>query len=1586
VNFSPVQTFIAKKATQILSDKLKTTVSIDKVQIGFLNHVTLKGLYVEDKNKDTILYAGEASVRITDWFIFVDKPVIKYVGLKNTYAHLYRTATSADWNYQFIVDAFDSGPSKPKKEKKETQDFNIGLEKVELQNVRFHMDDAWVGSDMDFDIGNFVIKSDEIDFKKKVIHLDNIAAEELAMHMRDYDGGRPKKKKKPKGIDNTPFNPGGWSVKVGKLSLKNCAYSLDSEPEPPTPNEFDPSHIGVTAINLDANNIVVVNDTIRGKMDLSAKERSGLVVKRLKADVTVSPNASICDNLYLETNNSKLKRYYAMHYERFPDFKDYVNKVVMVGDFKDAYIDANDVGYFAPSVRQFKTILRANGYVAGSVDSLVGRNLNVNDGRMTVKGNVRMIGLPDINTTWIDYQQGEIFTNGQALLHYAPSLRNSPNLALEKVSHAYFKGNFVGYIDNFATSSILVTNLGSIQSDIKLNIPGMRQQNAVYAGTIKSDKFDLGALLKIADLGPITLDAKVTGSSFDPKIAKVNVNATVPQIEYRGYPYSNIYADGVLEKNKFDGKLLIDDPNLALGFYGNLDFSDTTPRINATANLLKSNFKNLKLTRDSLTATGDIDLNWRGTNIDNFLGYVRLYNINVIRNGHHLDLDSIYVNSTIGANNQKLVTIESNAVTASIQGNYKLSKLPNSVVYYLSGYLPNYIAPPTTFTHDQDINFNIVTRQVDSLLGVLVPSIRGFNDATVKGQLNTNQQQLRLEAWVPFGAIGNVTMRNVSVNGDGNFRVLALNAEAEKIAINDSIINGSVSVTTTLGNDSMLFNIATNSPNAYGTATINGRALAYGDSLRLTFMQSDFYVGADKWQIANGSDIIISGKYFNVSDLTLSSGNQTIKANSESLLAEAPINVQIDNVAIGELAKVGGLDNYDIDGRLNGNLRITNVLDKMKLSARIKANDVRFDRDTLGSITLIGDYDAAKNTIVLDPESGFFYKDASMTVSGKLVLFDSTSTQQVNGKINFNNAPLAWIGPLVAGYVSNISGTLNGNVSIGGSPAVPDVDGKVQLDNASVKVDFLGTQYDIHNATFTVNNNEIDFGNVSLFDVYKNRAILAGKITHDRFKNLRLGINVGSSKFQVINLQENENETFYGNLIVGFRNMSVTGPVDDIRIRISSARPADKSHLYLPIGGTSVTTNYSYVTFKSDAPTIDSSTLKRKNKNKLNITIDAILNTMAEITLVLDPTTGDAITATGTGNLNMEIPLGNDIRMYGVYEIEHGDYTFTLKQLFFKRKFDLNAGSRINFNGLIGQTEMNVEGTYTTRTRLYDLLSINERALIESDEREARETKAPQNVNVVLYMKGSLEEPKLTFKLDLPDKRAVGTLAYTKLETYNQDPNQLFNQVAALLLIGSFIPADAAGLNGGGATAGAISNISEILSGTASSQITNIVSKITGDKDLSVDLKYKTYNYYNVAQGNAAQAGNLRNEVTFGVTKNYFNNRLNIELGSAYDWGRPTANSSSTSNFIPVGDFRIQYQFREGGNVRGYIFRTSSYDVIVDKNLDRNGVGISWRKSFDNLEELFHGRAYARKKLEQEQKKLTQPSDTLTNSRTGGTW
>lgn len=1561
LNLTSVQNYVTKEVAGRLAKQLNTTISIQHIRLDFLNQLKVEGVYIADRQNDTLLYAGAIHFRITDWFIFrKDKPVIKYIGLHDAYANLYRTAKSDEWNYQFIIDGFSSSEKKPSKQEGSTID--IDLKEVDLGNVRFYMDDAWVGSDLDFAVGRFHIDADNIDFNKKRITIDNINATAAKIMLRDYEGGRPPKPKptQAKPIDTTAFNPGKWDIQVSDIRLDDCYFSFDHIKREPLQGEFDPSHIHVSNINIDIDDVHIVGDTLTAELNnLSARERSGIVIKKMTADVRVSPNESICKNLYLETNNSRLEDYYAMHYERFPDFIDYIDKVVMVVNLQQSKVDTRDIAYFAPALRDYPAVITLSGNASGTVADIEGKNLYLNDGLTTIKGNLTMEGLPDINNTFIYYYDGELATSGEGLSRYAPSLRKNEAIDINAITRAQFKGDFRGYINNFVVNGTINSNLGTIVSDVSMKMPG--GNTTIFDGNVNATELQMGKLLREPDLGSITLNGDVNGL-LDKNGNTISFKSNINKIEYRGYPYTGIVVDGKLEKEKFTGDLLIADSNIAMGFYGEADFSGDRIKINAKANLLQSNLTALKLVnKDQVNLVADFDLDWEGTGIDDFTGYAKLYNIDLRRNNNRLDLDSVYILATETADGIKQMSVNSNAFTAKMEGKYQLSTLPLSMQYYVAGYVPNYIKTPDKAAPEQDINFTIITHDLDSLFGVLAPAFSGFNNATVKGNLNTINQQLTLNADIPHGVVNGISFSNTNIVSKGNFKTLTLTADVGRVSFPDTSMNGTIKLNTTLGSDKIAFDITTTSRNAFGDATIKGQAIAYGDTLEANFLPSEFYMNKKKWDIAGGNKIIFTDGFLSVNDLLIKSGNEQINVQSDNNGLLQRIVIQITELDASEIADVSGFSEFDTKGSINGSIKVDNIFTALKITSDIKATGVVMSNDTIGNINVAGSYDDSKKLVVMEPTTGIFYHDRTLTLTGKLS-FDNSSSQNIDAELNLHNTRLSLLNPLLAGYVSNISGTLDGKIVIKGTSDAPDVNGRVMLNDAKLHIDFLGTEYEIPKGSITVNNSLIDLEDIKVYDRFKNTASISGGIRHKNLGNMSLNIRATSPKFEVIDLKSNESELFYGNLVASFESLSVTGPFDNINMRITKAKPAQKSHLYLPISTSSNELGaYSYISFKQYGDS--NKTIAKKEASKLSIYIDAALTPMAEITMIMDPSTGDAINAKGSGNISMEIPPNNDIRMYGNYAISSGNYTFTLPQLFFKRKFLLQEGSLIQFAGPIDNTQLSVYGIYKTKARLYDLLDGKEKALIEDlGQREATQAKIARDVDVILNMRGSLGTPELDFKIELPDQSASGTIAYKKLELVNQNERERFNQVASLLLVNAFIPAE--GNFGGGASAGVVNNISDIFSGTASSQLTNLVNKLTGNDNISINLKYQNYSFNETG---ATDGSATRSALSLGYSQSLFKDRLTVEVGSSVDWGKPTSNNSSSSNFNPVGDFRLQYLIKEGSNFRGNIFRTSSYDVLADQNITRGGFGLSYRKSFDSFRDLF-GKTTEERRKEVEEK------------------
>jgi hypothetical protein len=142
------QNFIIHKVANRLSKDLNTTVTIKKIDLELFDKMSMQGLLVLDRKKDTLLYAGAANVNITDWFFFKKNITLNYIGLTDALVNLNRT--DSVWNYQFLIDYFSG--SKKKKSDTSSTTINLGLKVLNLKNIRIWQKDEWRGENILFSI------------------------------------------------------------------------------------------------------------------------------------------------------------------------------------------------------------------------------------------------------------------------------------------------------------------------------------------------------------------------------------------------------------------------------------------------------------------------------------------------------------------------------------------------------------------------------------------------------------------------------------------------------------------------------------------------------------------------------------------------------------------------------------------------------------------------------------------------------------------------------------------------------------------------------------------------------------------------------------------------------------------------------------------------------------------------------------------------------------------------------------------------------------------------------------------------------------------------------------------------------------------------------------------------------------------------------------------------------------------------------------------------------------------------------------------------------------------------------------------
>jgi len=497
-----------------------------------------------------------------------------------------------------------------------------------------------------------------------------------------------------------------------------------------------------------------------------------------------------------------------------------------------------------------------------------------------------------------------------------------------------------------------------------------------------------------------------------------------------------------------------------------------------------------------------------------------------------------------------------------------------------------------------------------------------------------------------------------------------------------------------------------------------------------------------------------------------------------------------------------------------------------------------------------------------------------------------------------------------------------------------------------MKVNYLGTYYTLSNETINFNPSSIDIGTITLHDTRGNSAVLQGSVTHQHFNNLNFNISLNTRNFQLMHTTAIDNPVYYGDAY-GSGRVNLTGPLADLRMTINVS-PTEGTHIYLPLSDAKDIGKHDFVIFKQYGKELKKT---RPVNDKVNLTVKlyANMNPQAKIDVIVDASSGDRISASGNGALQMNMDLNGDFRMYGNYTITNGNYTFSFKGLI-ARNFVINQGSTISWNGDPSDANVSISAIYNVPggANLSDLIA-GETDISSSGitKDEARLMTQREKVDVYLTLKGSLGHPDITYDIRLPDASiSTSSNIMTKLQQIRQNPNDLINQVAALLAFGQFIPESSGNGNNGLLRSGGLSGAGQWVS----SQLSGVLNNLLGNtfRKLGVDFSLN-YNAYSTISDNGSLQ---RNDVQFNLSKSIFNNRVRIEVGPSIDWGRGN-NAQATSNSYFAGDFRFEYLITPEGRVRFMAFSRSNYDVLLNTNLTRGGIGISYSRDFDRLHELF---------------------------------
>ncbi len=737
-----VQNWAAQKVTTSLSNALETTVSIDRLNLAFLDRLVLEELYVEGLTPgDTALYSKRlyANININPITYFLRGLVVEEVELDSAIINIRKAEGAREHNIQILLGRLFPGDAA--NEKKAKRPFRLDVQKLTLTKVHFLQDDKVRGQRLSVRLDRGEIDIHELNLPENYVHANSVILEGPYFRIDDY----PEKPLAEEEEDQAPETPaeaedrrpfyatiGSFRLNDGKFSLHNWRLA----PQKTTPiDELDFRHLDVFDINIGIDYFSFCEDSLsfEGQVnEIALQDLSGFVLEKLAVDQAKVSNKGV--ELYgmnLKTPYSDIGDTLAFKYSSYEAFTEFPDQVRLHLHLNDAKVTLRDIMTFAPGLKE-NTFFRLNrerlvfmdGLFNGRINNLDGEDLLIalEDNSLVIQGEFRSRDLTVRQSETLNLNLERLKTSMNTLRQLIPNFTPPPNF--DRLGQLNFEGRFDGYFSDFVAYGKLVSSIGRARMDMRMNLKEGRAR-ASYSGKLSLTDFDLAEWSQNPDFGLVNFTSEVkNGVGLTAETASAELAAQVKSFAFKGYNYENANLTGELKKNLFSGNFAIQDENIDFSFLGRVDFTDTIPSFNFDASVNKLDLLALNLAEQQLVISGDITLDLQDSRLANIQGMGKVKNF-LLQHGRlgEIPIDSVFFSSQFVDGGERVFLIRSDIADADFKGTFDIEQVPAAFMQYLSDNYPEFfhrlgLKAPEKEVGQQRFTFDIEVFDTKSLLAV----------------------------------------------------------------------------------------------------------------------------------------------------------------------------------------------------------------------------------------------------------------------------------------------------------------------------------------------------------------------------------------------------------------------------------------------------------------------------------------------------------------------------------------------------------------------------------------------------------------------------------------------------------------------------------------------------------------------------------------------------------------------------------------------------------------------------------------------------------------------------------------------------
>lgn len=1328
--------------------------------------------------------------------------------------------------------------------------------------------------------------------------------------------------------------PSQIDLRIGQVVVRRAHVSWNQQWKPETPGRLNTGHIDLSQLNATLQVDVLRPDSLSIDIRrLDAREQSGLIISKFKAQLTSDYHTTHLNGFLLEMPHTHLK------IPRAELTADSTHRPQQAFIALEGRLSTADLIPLYPPLHDFplSAALQVEAAMCGDTLTLNHINLQEDEGRLGLTAGAQATGpLRSPASLKAQVNLDRLYID-PALLS---PLVKSP--LLNKVGRVEMSGS-AGWDGGQAAAQLdILTELGAISVDGRRRTDGYLDVEAATDGLLfapsEADSISI----------PIRrLQARATLKGHPD--GEMSVAVDVPLVATDRTELQNVLATALinLKQNTYQVQADVDDPNLRLA--ADVHFAPGIHTLRGEADVRHFNPHALGLTakREGESFGGRLTADIHGTSWPMAEGIVELSRpmhatpYDTLRPGN-LRITSRFLD------HQRRITLfspwlEAQLTTRSLTPQRLVTELRNR----LAAHLPTLIShkPAAAAPHDLQADFQLRLFDATPLNHLFGTPLQLGRPLEASVELDADSLGIRLDAPDLTAAGHHLQATGLTLQAD------ALNL-TNRLTLQHLTQGAPVSIalnTVSRPDGSLLHSIRWDNnahPSIAGSLNVISRVPDAADGhpgLQVRVLPSTFALADSLWHI-HPSQLSYRGGTLSIDSLSIAGSRHSIRVHGTA--SQSPTDTlyaEIRNLDIRPIFDFVNFHSVDFTGEATGTVAATRLFAQPRAEGWIRFPQLCLNDAPMGHADIYMNWNHRPKSIYLDAVLTDMDSEHTTLAAGYITPAKTVPYHGLDLDIRAGRTNIAFINKYTASVFSRLTGRASGHARLYGPFKTMQLEGDLQVEDAELGVPFTGTTYRIPQDSIHLRPGHIRFRDVAIYDPQGtpgragHRATVSGDLTYTTFSRMHYDVSIHATNILGYNFPTQGSLGFWGQVWAdGDVNINGEPGRVDINIKATPLRPTRFTY---NLSSPDYMMENRFVHYDTHVEMADTTSIAAPNAatpeeseeasttTDMHINFDLDVTPQARLSLLMDAKSGDRITVEGDGRIRASYYNKGGFEMFGTYRIARGDYGLTLQNII-RKDFRLQEGGTVTFSGNPSATQLNVTATHTVSG-----VSLNDLST------RATFSNASARVNCIMNVTGRATQPHLDFDLDIlnvndDEKQMIRSLISTEEERNMQ--------VIYLLGIGRFYTFDYRNTDQSQTTVA----MNSLLSSTLSGQLNQMFQSIIGQRNWNVGANLST-----------GETGWSDLDIEGTVQGSLLDNRLLINGNFGY---RDTPTNIKQNNF--VGDFDIRYHLTPSGNVSLKAYSKTNDRYFTKSTLTTQGVGIRLGKDFKNLRDLFTTRRRRRQK------------------------